>query len=162
MKRWEVLRHLMRKFESSPQYCFFLCISPNVNRYSFVPYVRIVFGHPTFVHFQKLYSGLIKHRSLSWMSSNRGVLCSSLSKSEFWDHCWPFLVDCFLKYASFWGSFWPKVVIFLRFGYFALFFLLIFLLFPLLIRCSLRSRLVYPPPLCSVDYLSTFAGLLVR
>ena len=39
----------------------------------FVYCIGIVFRHPTFVHFQKLYSGS-KHRSLGWMPSNKGVL----------------------------------------------------------------------------------------
>ena len=51
----------------------FLFIPPIVNRHSFVYCIGIVFRHPTFVHFQKLYSGS-KHRSLGWMPSNKGVL----------------------------------------------------------------------------------------
>ena len=44
---------------------------------------------------------------------------------------------------------------FLRFGYFALLFLLIFFAFPLLIRSSLRSRFLF------VDFLSHFNKVFV-
>ena len=80
----------------------FLRILPIVNRHSFVHYVGILFRHPTFVHFPKWHSGS-KHRSLGWMSSNRGilfsaifrsvgVLCSSLSKSELFSFTPPRLI----------------------------------------------------------------------
>ena len=48
---------IIPKRESSASRFSFLRISPIVNRHSYVHCVRIVFGHPTFVHFPKLHSG---------------------------------------------------------------------------------------------------------
>ena len=54
----------------------FLLIPPIVNRHSFVHCVQIVFGHPTFVYFHKLYSGsnvCSLAPNLIWVTSSIGL-----------------------------------------------------------------------------------------